>query len=71
MKNRKVSSILTPEVYLIMAAATAQHAPGNTLGQVIEPLARETMPAKHDVVTELNYYKDPGDGTLPAPIYVG
>jgi hypothetical protein len=54
-----------------MATATIQHAPGNTLGQVIEPLAQKTKPAKHDVATELNYYQDPGDGTLPEPFYVG
>jgi hypothetical protein len=54
-----------------MAAAAVQHAPGNILDQVIEPVARETRPAKHDVFTELNYYQDPGDGTLPAPFYVG
>ncbi|RFU32278.1 hypothetical protein B7463_g4074, partial [Scytalidium lignicola] len=55
-----------------MASAAVQHAPGNTLGQVIEPLVQETNePAKHDVATELNYYQDPGDGTPPAPYYVG
>lgn len=57
--------------YLIMATAAVQYAPGNTLGQVIEPLAQETKPAKHNVSTTLNYYQDPGDGTLPAPFYVG
>jgi len=54
-----------------MAAAAVQHAPGNPLGQVIEPLAPKTKPQKHDVATELYYYKDPGDGSLPAPSYVG
>jgi hypothetical protein len=54
-----------------MASAAVQHAPGHTLGQVVEPLAQETKAAKHDVATELNYYKDPGDGSLPAPFYVG
>jgi hypothetical protein len=53
-----------------MATAAVQHSPGNTLDQVIEPLAQE-KPAKHDVATELNYYQDPGDGTPPAPFYVG
>lgn len=55
----------------IMATAAVQHAPGNTLDQVVEPLAQESKPAKHDVATELNYYQDPGDGSLPAPFYVG
>jgi hypothetical protein len=54
-----------------MATAAVQHAPGNALGQVVEPLAQENKPAKHDVPTELYYYKDPGDGTPPAPSYVG
>ncbi len=54
-----------------MASAAVQHAPGNILGQVIEPLIQETKPAKHDVATELNYYQDPGDGSVPAPFYVG
>jgi hypothetical protein len=54
-----------------MATAAVQHAPGNALGQVVEPLAQENKPAKHDVATELYYYKDPGDGTPPAPSYVG
>ena len=53
------------------AAAAARYCPGSTLGQVVEPLAQNTRHLKHDVVAELNYYKDPGDGTLPAPYYVG
>jgi hypothetical protein len=58
--------------YLIMATAAVQHAPGNTLDQVVEPLVQENnKPAKHDVATELFYYDDPGDGTPPAPSYVG
>ncbi|KAF4628249.1 hypothetical protein G7Y89_g9906 [Cudoniella acicularis] len=54
-----------------MATAAVQHAPGNAVDQVVEPLAQGTKPAKHNVATELNYYQDPGDGTLPAPFYVG
>jgi hypothetical protein len=54
-----------------MATAAVQHAPGNTIGQVVEPLTHGTKPAKHDLAAEINYYKDPGDGTLPAPSYVG
>jgi hypothetical protein len=53
-----------------MATAAVQHAPGNTIDQVVEPLAQENKLPKHDVATELNYYKDPGDGSLPAPFYV-
>jgi hypothetical protein len=54
-----------------MALAAVQHAPGNTLDQVVETRAQETKPTKHDVAAELYYYKDPGDGTPPAPSYVG
>lgn len=55
-----------------MATAATQHAPGNALDQVVEPLAQENnKPTKNDVAAELYYYKDPGDGTLPAPSYVG
>jgi hypothetical protein len=58
-------------LYPNMATAAVHLAPGNTLGQVIEPLASENKPAKHDVHTELYYYDDPGDGTPPVPSYVG
>jgi len=55
-----------------MAVTAVQHAPGSAaIGQVAESLAQKTNPARHDVATELNYYQDPGDGTLPAPFYVG
>lgn len=54
-----------------MAAASVQHAPGNVLGHVVEPLRQNAKPQKHDVATELYYYKDPGDGTPPLPSYVG
>jgi len=53
-----------------MASAAVQQAPGNTFGQVIEPLNRETTkPIKHDVETELYYHLD--DGNPVAPAYVG
>jgi hypothetical protein len=54
-----------------MGSTAVQYAPGHTFGEVVEPLAREAKPAKHNVATELNYYQDPGDGTLPPPYYVG
>jgi hypothetical protein len=54
-----------------MATAAVQRAPGNTLGQVIEPLTQEHKLSKHNVGTELYYYKDPEDGSAPAPAYVG
>jgi hypothetical protein len=54
-----------------MAAAAVQYAPSTTPGQLVEPLTLETTQPRHDVTTILNYYKDPGDGSLPAPTYVG
>ena len=54
-----------------MATAAVQSAPGYTFSKVHEPLARANKPEKHDVATELYYYKDPGDGSAPAPSYVG
>ncbi|RDW67522.1 hypothetical protein BP6252_08918 [Coleophoma cylindrospora] len=54
-----------------MASATVQNPPGNIVGQVVDHLAQKDEPTKHNVLTELNYYQDPGDGTLPAPFYVG
>lgn len=52
-----------------MAATEVQafSAAPNTLDQVIEPLA---LPKKHDIRSELYYYKDPEDGSLPPPTYV-
>lgn len=54
-----------------MATAATQTAPGHTFSQKVELVAQGKKPAKHDVVTELYYYKDPGDGSEPAPSYVG
>jgi len=58
-----------------MASAAVHNATAasSKLDQVIEPLAAApaTKPPKHNVATELNYYQDPGDGSPPAPVYVG
>lgn len=27
--------------------------------------------ARHDLITTINYYDDPGDGSTPMPVYVG
>ena len=54
-----------------MATAAVQYAPGNALGQVVEPLVQDKQTTKHDVTTELYYYKEPEDGSPPAPYYVG
>ncbi|KAJ9611552.1 hypothetical protein H2200_004736 [Cladophialophora chaetospira] len=54
-----------------MATAAVQHAPGDTFGQVVEPLVQGSKPAKHDVTAAVHYYKDPNDGSAPAPSYVG
>lgn len=55
-----------------MATAAVQHAPGETFGRVAEPLVQASNKSqKHDVATQFFYYKDPGDGSPPAPSYVG
>lgn len=54
-----------------MATAAVQHAPGHNFSQTVEPAVQSKPSKKHDVATELYYYKDPGDGTPPAPSYVG
>jgi len=54
-----------------MATAAVQHAPGNTIGQVVEPLVHEKKLPKHDVTAEVYYYQEPADGSPPAPSYVG
>lgn len=55
-----------------MATAATQTAPGHNFSQKVEPAqVQSSKPKKHDVATELYYYKDPGDGTAPAPSYVG
>ena len=30
----------------------------------------QSQPQSHDVIAQFNYYKDPGDGSLPPPSYV-
>ena len=58
-----------------MASAAVQQPGGHSTS--FEPLttqvqdAKTTQPEKHNVKTSLNYYKDPGDGSLPPPSYVG
>ncbi|KAL1857074.1 hypothetical protein VTK73DRAFT_8108 [Phialemonium thermophilum] len=54
-----------------MATAAVQQPSTAGAGTFVEPLARENKPPKHHVSTVLNYYKDPGDGSLPPPSYVG
>ena len=55
-----------------MASAAVQQPSGHST--TFEPLSVNTKASsstKHDVSTTLNYYKDPGDGSEPAPAYVG
>ncbi|KAK3319413.1 hypothetical protein B0H66DRAFT_268453 [Apodospora peruviana] len=37
----------------------------------IEDVSEKSKPAPHDVLTGLNYWKDPGDGSAPTPLVVG
>ena len=61
-----------------MASAAIQQ-PAQGHSTTFEPLHAKTELATsapkskevHDVPTQLNYYKDPGDGSEPAPSYVG
>ena len=61
-----------------MASAAIQQ-PAQGHSTTFEPLHAKTEVATfaskskedHDVSTTLNYYKDPGDGSEPAPTYVG
>ncbi|EXJ61402.1 uncharacterized protein A1O5_11717 [Cladophialophora psammophila CBS 110553] len=58
-----------------MASAAVQQPDGHSTS--FEPLTAQLkgasvpQPEKHHVHTQLNYYKDPGDGSPPAPTYVG
>ena len=57
-----------------MASAATQSLGGHPTS--FEPQVQQTQAApktqeSHDVHTSLNYYKDPGDGSAPAPTYVG
>lgn len=57
--------------------ASTLSAPQTTAPHLLnpEPLTHQTTesPSKgpQDVVAQFNYYKDPGDGSPPAPSYVG
>ena len=58
-----------------MAQAAVQQPGGHSTS--FEPLTTQlkgsstAQQEKHHVQTTLNYYKDPGDGSEPAPSYVG
>ncbi|KAL9617853.1 MAG: hypothetical protein Q9160_007403 [Pyrenula sp. 1 TL-2023] len=60
-----------------MASAAVQQPSGHSTsfepltGQTKDNKASSTTPKPQDVPTTLNYYKDPGDGSEPAPTYVG
>ncbi|WPH04500.1 Hypothetical protein R9X50_00739100 [Acrodontium crateriforme] len=56
-----------------MATAAVQLAPGHSFAtnQVDAKLNQPTKLEKHDVLADLFYYKDPGDGSEPRPTYVG
>ena len=54
-----------------MATAAVQHAPGHTFDQPVGSSYQTNKPQKHDVDTELYYYKEAEDGSPPAPSYVG
>lgn len=47
--------------------------PPHQLSSIVNqaPLQNLQSEAVHDVIANFNYYKDPGDGSPPAPSYVG
>ncbi|KIV80786.1 hypothetical protein PV11_08262 [Exophiala sideris] len=59
-----------------MASAAVQQ-PSGSHSTSFEPVTTQSKASaaphqeKHHVQTSLNYYKDPGDGSAPAPSYVG
>ena len=54
-----------------MASAAVQQPSGHSTS--FEPLTSrvQSSPVKHNVHTQLNYYKDPGDGSEPVPYIFG
>ena len=53
-----------------MASTAVQQISGHSTS--FEPVSSlQADSTKHHVNTHLNYYKDPGDGSEPAPNYVG
>jgi hypothetical protein len=55
-----------------MSTAAVQLPPSSiNIGPRVEKGIQDTSYNSHDVNTTLYYYKDPGDGSEPAPTYVG
>ena len=54
-----------------MATAAVQYAPGHTFDHALDSSYQTPKSQKHDVATELYYYKENADGSPPAPSYVG
>lgn len=57
--------------YYTMATAAVQHAPGHSFANGVGSAVTTNTPKKHDVATELYYYKAAEDGSPQAPTYVG
>jgi len=53
-----------------MATTVVQHAPTLTFGHKVEP-ALQSGNVKHDIQTELYYYKENADGSPPPDTIVG
>ena len=52
-------------------AATAPHLLSSNNSHQVHDGSQNATLKGGDVLAEFNYYKDPGDGSLPAPTYVG
>lgn len=57
---------MTAAVASTAQASLAFQAPSESIVQV----ALRPREKRHDVPTNINYYKDPGDGSLPMPIVI-
>lgn len=54
-----------------MAAAVATPQTPVTFRDITETSTQTSaVPRRHDVTTSINYWKDPGDGSLPMPIVI-
>lgn len=67
-KKEMASTITAPSTTAPHLLSTPSPLPQSS-SSAISP--QTPTPQGRDVIASFNYYKDPGDGTLPAPTYVG
>ncbi len=54
-----------------MATAVLHSLPDKVQGPLVDHVVPAQKETSHDVETVLNYYKEPSDGSGPAPTYAG